>query len=311
MLVSVRRSRILLGALLLTAAAHAEPLDPAAAEELFVEGRAAMDRGDFTTACRRFEESERLDPAAGTLINWAECLNREGKPASSRLKWREALDALSPNDERRTAAAERIAALESSVPRLEIRMDPAAPLSSMVKRDGIAVDPVTFGLAIPVDPGAHRIDVTAPGRVGSEFVATLAEGEHRVIVVGPGPPLVVAAPLAPAPVVPKHGPPVAAWVVGAVGAASLVTGATFGVLAIVAKDRMDDGCPRSSGTRVCTDSGFRAAQDGQTYATIANIMVPIGVAGLGFGGYLLWSGASSDARTGPNHAAELHVASAF
>ena len=114
--------------------------DPVAAEELFSEGRAAMDRGDFGAACARFEESQRLDPAAGTLMNWAECLSRQGKPASARLKWREALDALAPDDERRAAAQQRLSSLDAVVPRLEIRLDANTPGGALVTRDGAPVD---------------------------------------------------------------------------------------------------------------------------------------------------------------------------
>jgi hypothetical protein len=313
MLLMVRRLPLLVAASLITVAAHAGPRDPAAAEELFVEGRAAMERGDFVVACKRFEQSQELDPGAGTLINWAECLNRQGKPASSRLKWREALDALPADDERRAAASERIAALDGSVPRLEIRMDPLSPPGTTVMRDGVAVDAATLGLAIPVDPGAHRIDVGAPGRQKSQLVVTLSEGDRRVVVVNAGPVLVapprpVYVPVAPAP----HDVPAAAWIIGGIGAASLITGATFGILAIVEKGRMEDGCPRSAGSRMCNDSGLGAARNGQTYATIANVTVPIGIAGTGLGGYLVWSSARSSAAAAPaSHAAQLHFASTF
>src|SRR5262249_55537702 len=47
--------------------------DPAAAEALFRQGRQAMEAKDFATACPKFAESQRLDPAVGTLMNWATC----------------------------------------------------------------------------------------------------------------------------------------------------------------------------------------------------------------------------------------------
>ncbi|HEX4335318.1 MAG TPA: hypothetical protein VH062_05355 [Polyangiaceae bacterium] len=301
-----------LGALLLSSTCLAQTRDPAAAEELFVEGRAAMDRADFTTACSRFQESQRLDPAAGTLINWAECLNRLGKLASSRIKWREALDALPVDDERRAAAAERIAILETSVPRLELRLAPQAPPGTVVKRDGIAVDPVALGLAIPVDPGVHELAVLAPGRVESDVTAKLSAGEHRVLVLEPGPPMAVPLPVPLATPSPhEHAAPLAAWIVSGIGAASLITGATFGILAIVEKGRMDDDCARTSGARVCGESGLGAARNGQTFATIANVTVPIGIAGLGVGGFLFWSSARDSDGAPASHTAQLSVARAF
>ena len=310
----VRRPASLLAVLLLTGVIHAAPRDPVAAEELFTEGRAAMEKGDYERACERFEASERLDPAAGTLINWAECLSRRGKPATSRLKWREALEALAPDDERRKAVEERIAALDAVVPRLELRLDASAPAGVIVQRDGVAVDPVTLGLPIPVDPGAHRIGVTAKDHAPSEIMVTLAQGEHRVLVLHEGPPLepapkknVAAAPEREE----RHGLPVPFWIAAGIGVAGIVTGATFGALAIVQKDRMQDGCKKSTDALFCDASGLDAAHKGKTYATIADITVPIGVAGLGVGAWFLFSRPSSDAAVPATQGAMLRVSHVF
>src|SRR5262249_32165768 len=141
--------------------------------------------------CADFERSERLDPAAGTLINWAECLSRQGKVASSWLTWREALEALPAGDERRGAAEERARALEPRVPRLEIRLAPGPPRDREVRRDGVVVAPAALGLGVPADPGPHTITVNASGHVAAETSLSLAEGERRVLVAGVGPELIV------------------------------------------------------------------------------------------------------------------------
>src|SRR5258708_21030881 len=77
---------------------RAEDSDPAAAEQLFLAGRAAMQQGSLETACQRFAESQRLDPAAGTPINLADCLERRGLIASPWQPWKEALGALPKDD---------------------------------------------------------------------------------------------------------------------------------------------------------------------------------------------------------------------
>jgi hypothetical protein len=289
-----------------------------AAEELFLAGRAAMESGDLKTACKRFEESERLDPAAGTLINWAECLNRQGSLVASLLKWTEALDALPPSDERRAGAEERIVALRLRVPRLEIHAVPSTPPGAMIARDGISIDAVALGIAIPVDPGVHRITVSAAGRTTSEVVVTLAETEHRSVTVSAGQPLTASAPAAPPPAPPaSHDTPVGAFIVGGIGAASLLTGLTFGVLAIVEKGKMDDQCPTVSGSVQCSEAGVNSAHSGDTYATVANVLVPVGLAGLGVGAYWLWASSResehASLRAAPlgSHGAGLHFASTF
>src|SRR5690349_15059097 len=60
-------------------AADGEPTDPTTADALFEAGRAAAKRGDFKEACEKFAESERLDPAPGTVFNLAECHNSLGE----------------------------------------------------------------------------------------------------------------------------------------------------------------------------------------------------------------------------------------
>ena len=72
--------------------AQAEPTadDKALATVLFQEGRALMSAGRIADACLKLEESERLDPSGGTLLNVALCHEQEGRLARS---WSEFNDA--------------------------------------------------------------------------------------------------------------------------------------------------------------------------------------------------------------------------
>ena len=75
---------LLVSALLASTPARAQDArDPAAAEALFREGRTAAQKKDFTTACAKFRESNRLDPAVGTVFNIADCEERLGRLATS------------------------------------------------------------------------------------------------------------------------------------------------------------------------------------------------------------------------------------
>jgi tetratricopeptide (TPR) repeat protein len=53
--------------------------DEAAADALFEEGVLLRNTGDHAAACDRFERSQSLDPALGTLQNIGMCLQKQGK----------------------------------------------------------------------------------------------------------------------------------------------------------------------------------------------------------------------------------------
>jgi tetratricopeptide (TPR) repeat protein len=79
--------------------------DPPAAQALFKQGRDAAKRGDHATACEKFAESYRLDPAPGTLLNLGDCKERLGMLASAWQYYTAAAEQLS--DERTDIARQR------------------------------------------------------------------------------------------------------------------------------------------------------------------------------------------------------------
>src|SRR5215207_9045421 len=87
--------------LLNVAAAVAQTMrDPAVADRMFREGQQAAARGDYATACGKFEDSQRLDPAPGTLLNLADCYEHASRLALALRTWQAALGALPGGDDR-------------------------------------------------------------------------------------------------------------------------------------------------------------------------------------------------------------------
>jgi hypothetical protein len=155
-----------------TALADAEPaaaIDKPAAEKLFIEGRAELAAGHADVACSKFEQSILKDPrAVGTLLNLGLCNERLGKVATALARFIEGYDRASEagQPELRKAAEEHIAELRPQVPFLVIKYQaPAIDGEKLVIDDHVVTRDQR---EVPIDPGAHSIVLTAPGRLPYE-----------------------------------------------------------------------------------------------------------------------------------------------
>jgi hypothetical protein len=141
------------------------PADRAAAQALFDEGRELMEQGRASDACPRFEESERLEPGLGTRFHLATCYEALGRLASAHALFLEvaAEAAQRKQAERERVARERARAVEPRLARLTIEVPFVLP-ALRIERDGEVVGSAQWGLPVPVDPGVHRVNASAPGR---------------------------------------------------------------------------------------------------------------------------------------------------
>ena len=149
---------VLLGAALLLTQAPAFANDPAAAEALFRVAKGLMEKKNYDEACPKFEASYKLDPAVGTKLNWADCLEKQGRLASAWGAWGEARDqAKRENDAPRAElAARRQKALDPRLPELTVQVNGSVE-GLGVYRDEIKLEPASFGVPLPVDPGKHVV----------------------------------------------------------------------------------------------------------------------------------------------------------
>lgn len=177
----------LLGLLLLAStmgaprAAHAEPSadESALATVLFQQGRALIAAGQISEACHKFEESQRLDPGGGTLLNLARCHEQEGRLASawSEFKLAENVARDGGRPDREAEAAYHISALEPRLSRLSIVVPTASDIPGlMIESDGRELRRGAWSTAIPVDGGEHVVRASAPGR--QPFTASLVIGKE-------------------------------------------------------------------------------------------------------------------------------------
>ena len=150
-------------------ASAASPQDQAAAEVLFNDAKKLADAGDFAHACPKFVESQRLDPTAGTALNVGKCFEGLGKVASAWGAYKDAeMIAHNAGDTAREAGAVKLsAALAPLLPKLAIVVPPVTRVPGFeVLRDGTPVGEGSYGSALPIDPGEHVIEASAPGKLG-------------------------------------------------------------------------------------------------------------------------------------------------
>jgi hypothetical protein len=274
--------------------------DVATAEALFEAARQAVAQGNYASACPKFAESARLDPAAGALLNLADCEERLGHLAAAWSAWHEGVALLPRDDERLAPAQQRAQAVDKRLPRLVVKLSPDSRRGARLRRDGVDLGTASFDVPLPVDPGPHTIQVEATGFAPSSTEITLAEGETRTIEVALS--AIVPSPAQPPTAISTLKPNAAestsgtasrdadnpsrrrtlwtgGWIVGGLGIAGLGLGVTTGVMAIAKKGTVQAHCHAGQ----CDPSGFDAAQAGHTLATVSNV-------GLAAGGVLVAAG---------------------
>ncbi len=185
--------RIGLGICLALGLAHvalAGPAGPAAtdkaeADRLFDEGRELFTSGDRVQACKLFELSLRKDPrAVGTMLNLGLCREEGGAVASATRFYAEARDRAHDQKlaEHQAAAERKLAMLAPRVPHLKIVLPPNTPPTTRVIVDDLVLALDQLG-DVSVDPGQRTIVVAVPDKLPYETKVTIAEAEHRIVVV--------------------------------------------------------------------------------------------------------------------------------
>jgi hypothetical protein len=295
----------LLAAALLPRAAAAQ--DAAAAEALFDEGKRLAAESRWAEACPKFEASHAADPAVGTLLNWADCLEKEGRLGAALVRFQEAESQLrAAQDPRATLAAERAAALAERAPRLLVRSSTPPPAGLEVLLDAAALPLASLGgggIEGPVDPGTRVVEVRRGERVVERREVVMSEGGRGEVVLDLAAIDRASAAAAPAPVAPPASPPreapgraplVAGWILAGTGGVALLTAGTLGVLALGEQGDSEEagGCREG----VCSPSGFEAAESAGDLAEAAQWVGIAGVGLLAVGVTLVVTAPSGDAR---------------
>jgi hypothetical protein len=310
-----RASPLLVAALTSPSLARADGAssgDELAAEAAFGEGRTLMQKGDYAGACAKFEASQRLSAALGTLMNLAECYAKAGRNASAWVTYKDAAaQALNTQQkEREQIARGRVSELEPTLCRLVVKpVEPGAGEGVKVTRDGAALDAALFGIGIPLDPGPHTLVFSGEGKESETKSVTMPAPQtscpDTVLTFGRlknAPPPQTDATRLPEQ---KHydenmhdrpndgsGRRTLALVAGGVGIVATGVATGFTIDAISKKNASDPECKPAG----CTNTGKTLLDHAGTSADIATALF-IGGGVLVAAGVVLWITAPSGERT--------------
>lgn len=171
---------VLAGAFLVPSLAHAQDADT-----LFKEGRALLDAKKYDEACPRLAESQRMDPGAGTLLALSLCHEGQGKTATAHdeLKQAAALGRKNGRNDLANAADKRAAAMEPKLSKLVVRLPKGERGRYDVTLDGTRLNGDRLDTPFAVDPGEHKIEASATGKLSKSYVVRLnAAGVIEVVI---------------------------------------------------------------------------------------------------------------------------------
>jgi hypothetical protein len=265
-------------------AQSAQDLDRA--RTLYRQGLSLEAAGDWAGALAKFEDVARVKLTPQVRYHIARSKEQLGRLNEAlgdyRLAEYEAQQAEAKELAEITRARQE---LEVRVPKLVITRGKGAE-SARVELDGVELGEARVGKEVNVDPGPHRI--VAKVAAGSfEQTINVAERESKSVELvppsdlgkhsapPPSPEPAAEAEVSTTPVETGRSP--LPWILGGVGAASLVASGVFYMLRRSAESDLVDGCNGD----VCPER-LRDTQDkGETYTTISRVTLGVGVVGIG------------------------------
>jgi hypothetical protein len=288
-------------------AADPTPEDIAQARALGEQGQAALDAKKFPEAEKLFTAAAKIYPLAPTLpLGIARAQAGQGHLIAARESYNRVVrewgsnPSLSPAF--KTAVDSARTEGDALAPRIaNVTITVEGPKEPKVAVDDTNVPAAALGLPRPVDPGTHKLTVSADGYKTEERQFSVGEGgnlEQKVTLekgsgaagsaTGAGTGASNPPPPPPPPPPPGEGEGKSSrktigYVVGGVGAAGIVTGAITGVIALSDHDTLKKNCP----TGTCAPKYQSDVNTYNTMGTISTVGFIVGGVGLVAGAVLI------------------------
>lgn len=271
----------------------------AAARTLFGEVRELERQGRWAEALPKLEAIGKVRMTPQVRFHIALCMLHTGKLVAARngfeLARREAR--ADDADQVIQESSSHIESLEARIPTLHIKLA-TQPIGVTVNIGENSIQTGLLTVPIPLDPGTHRIRVSAPGHQTAESNVQLDEGMNSELVVALVPVASESAPHnpSPAPPAPPSRPPepkdndTLGWVLLGTGGALFASATVTAIVRSKAISDIDAACPSH---RDCDPSLENTRDRAATYGTLSVVLAGLGAVALGTGGYVLWSSGDS------------------
>jgi len=243
------------------------------AEAAFREGRTLMQSGDLEKACAKLAESQNLEPAAGTLLNLAECQEKRGLSASAWSTYQEAAKA---SNARGRADWEKLAKTKAdALSKIMPRVTYTAEGGTTVTQDGVQV---RVNEPLPVDPGTHTVEGTRPAKTSFTKSFEIRNGDKLTIAIkfdesGSDAPVTTPRPIPPKKEDGGHGSGIAPIGLNGPGGGVVRPGVgpPAGVMAMGKHDDAVAACPSYPDRCPADGSGTKLNDESRGLATISTI----------------------------------------
>lgn len=244
----------------------------ASARASMVRGDEALEGGRYFEALEAYRVADRLVRAPTTALALGRAhlaLGRlvEAQDALLRAA-RHPVDDASPEAYVRASedAARLVRELEPRLPALDLHVSPPAARPAL-RIDGVPIPMTGSETILRLDPGAHRVEVSAPGYEEASRSITVAERDRRRMRVELPRRLVLA------------DVPTATWIASGVVGTALVTGTVTGLASYFETRSLRDRCPATT----CDASLQADYERAHALARVSNVSFIVGAVGLATG----------------------------
>jgi hypothetical protein len=285
-------ARLAACAIAIAAGAAPARAQSAEADVLFRDGKKLLNDGKIVEACEKLDASERLESSVGTLLNLADCRERNHQLATAWATFRKAAVAArnARDGKREKEAHRREKLLAPRLSYLAVNVPDASRVDGLaITRNGAELDRALWNQRVPIDAGDYELAATAggyrrwSGQVRIDREAQKVEVDVPALAPEPRPvapePVARAAPPAPPSddaEPPRRDPPRSRWTVSrevalglaAVGAAGVGIGIGYGLHGRQLEQQSDARCASAT----CDDPrGLSLNADARHAGRIANV----------------------------------------